>query len=171
MKDNTTGSTAQDTLQLDIEVEPDVCDFGQVGSAYKLTLIEMSDEFKPGDTVSIEVEVENQGQNDIRVQVEAFLFMITKIYRYLLNNWRIDETSDESFTLKLMIPVDEDDLEEDDELTLIVKAFDDEDEQLNCVQAKQKVNIELEDDDIVIDEADRSFFQVSPHAEMFFHCS
>ena len=79
MKDNTTGSTAQDTLQLDIEVEPDVCDFGQVGSAYKLTLIEMSDEFKPGDTVSIEVEVENQGQNDIRVQVEAFLFMITKI--------------------------------------------------------------------------------------------
>ena len=70
-----------------------------------------------------------------------------------------------------MIPVDEDDLEEDDELTLIVKAFDDEDEQLNCVQAKQKVNIELEDDDIVIDEADRSFFQVSPHAEMFFHCS
>ncbi|MEK6903572.1 MAG: putative S-layer protein [Nanoarchaeota archaeon] len=161
VKDNTTGSTAQDTLQLDIEVEPDVCDFGQVGSALQIDIKEpeTSDEFKPGDTVSIEVEVENQGQNDIRVQVEAFLFHDNQnIADTSSTTRRIDETSDESFTLKLMIPVDEDDLEEDDELTLIVKAFDDEDEQLNCVQAKQKVNIELEDDDIVIDEAESQLF-------------
>jgi hypothetical protein len=137
VKDNATGSTAQDTLQIDIDIEPDVCDFGQVGSDLTIDIEqpETSDEFKPGDVISIEVEVGNQGQNDIRVQVEAFLFHDNQnIADISSTTQRIDETSDESFTLELLIPVDEDNLEEDDALSLVVKAFDDEDEQLNLLK-------------------------------------
>ena len=154
-------SSAKDTLSLTVEVEPDICDFGQVGNALKIDVKEpdSSDDFKPGDIIPIEVDVDNEGQNDIRVQVEAFLFSDNRnIADTSSATKRIDEKEDENFKLRLRIPLDQEDIDENDELTLFIKAFDDEFEQLNCVQERQMVDIQLDDEDIIVDEEETKIF-------------
>tara|TARA_Y100000310_G_scaffold334233_1_gene413492 strand:+ start:25285 stop:26892 length:1608 start_codon:yes stop_codon:yes gene_type:complete len=161
VKDSTTNSTAKDTVKFTIDIDLDICDFGQVGTALKIDVDEPdnSDEFKPGDVIPIEVEVSNEGQNEIRTQVEAFLFNDNRnIADTSSATKRIDEDEDETFDLRLRVPLESEDFDEDDELTLFIKAFDDEFEELNCVQAKQKVDIQLEDDDIIIDESESRLF-------------
>ena len=161
VKDSNSSSSAKDTVEFVIDIDPDVCDFGQVGNALKIDIDEpdSSDEFKPGEKIRVEVEVQNDGQNEIRTQVEAFLFNDNRnIADASSDTKRIDDSKDETFELFLRVPLESEDFDEDDEVTLFVKAFDDEFEELNCVQAKQKVDIKLEKDDIIIDEEESRLF-------------
>ena len=156
------GSSAQDTVDLIIDIQPDVCDFGQVGNDLRIDIKEpdSSDDFKPGESIRIEVDVDNEGTNDIRVQVDAFLF--NEDGRNLADTSsttkRIADGEDESFDLNLFIPFDPDEIDEDEDLTLYVKAYDDEFEQLNCVQDKQGIDIKLEKEEIIIEEEDSRLF-------------
>ncbi|HLC72406.1 MAG TPA: hypothetical protein VJH37_02375, partial [Candidatus Nanoarchaeia archaeon] len=69
-------TNVQDIVNLALEVQPDVCDFGAIGLDLDVDIQEpgSGDDFKPGEEISIEVKVQNNGQNSIRVQTEAFLF-------------------------------------------------------------------------------------------------
>lgn len=158
-------TTVQDTFTLTINVIPDVCDFGQVGSALKLDIEDPDegDDFSPGDRMNIKLNVENNGPVDIRTQGEAFLFTeggreIESCASEVLN---IEDGEDEDFQCTIVIPVDSQDIEEDEDLKLFVKAFDDDNEASQCSQKSIPINIDIESKKLIIDERNTRFM---PHS-------
>ena len=144
----------QDTVTLNIDVEPDVCDFGVVGTDLDIDIKEPSnsDDFKPGEEISIEVKVTNNGQNSVRVQTEAFLFSESRNIADTASETKtLDEDDDFTFTMSMTVPADPEEIDEDDELKLVVKAFDDENERRNCAIDAITINVELEDEAVAID--------------------
>ena len=153
-------SLDQDTLPLTIEVAPDVCDNGEVGNDLILIVEEPDegDDFEPGDSINVKANVENIGDDDIRTQVEVFLFTDKgQIANAASETKNIENGEEDDFTLSLKIPLDSRKIDEDDDFTLFVKAFDDDQEQLNCVQKNIGIKIELAAHKVVIDPAGTKF--------------
>ncbi len=147
-----------ETIDFAIEVTPGVCDFGPAGSALKIDIKEPDggDDFNPGDEMRIEVEVDNDGSDDLRVQVEAFLYDESGIIESSASkDVDIEEDEDEKFVFFMTIPVLNEAIDDDETFELFVKAFDDDDEDQECVQDKVSVDIELEKHDILIAESTR----------------
>jgi len=156
-----TNPAVKDTVTLNMEVQPDVCDFGVVGADLDVDIKEpgSGDDFKPGEEIPIEVKVSNNGQNSIRVQTEAFLFSKSRNIRDTASETKtIDEDDDFTFTMSMVIPTDPDDIDEDEELRLVVKAFDDENEKRNCAIDMINVNVELEDEAVTFDRRESRMF-------------
>jgi len=156
-----TNTNEEDSFDLSIQVQPNICDFGEFGNDLEITIKdpEEGEEYSPGDTIKIKVEVENNGQNSIRTQLEAFLFNeFNNIADIASETIKIDENEDEKFTIELEIPTNNNDLDDGDELTIYIKAFDDDNEQLNCVQESIAIDINLEKYDIIIKEEKTLFF-------------
>lgn len=148
------------TLALTIEVVPDVCDQGVVGDDLILDIEDPdeNEEFEPGDIINIKANVENTGDDDIRTQVEAFLFTDKgQIANAASETMNIENDDEDDFTLSLKIPLDSRKIDEDDDFTLFVKAFDDDHEQLNCIQESIAIKIELASHKVVIDPASTKF--------------
>ena len=155
-----TNTTASDTFQLTIKVEPDVCDHSQVGDDLKIKIenADEDDDFEPGDTIKIDVTVENNGNDDIRTQVEAFLFSDkSEITSSASDTKNINDEDEEDFQFSLNIPLDSRKIDEKDDFTLYLKAFDDDNEKLNCIQEQIPINIELSSKKIIIDESNTRF--------------
>ncbi len=153
-------SGAQDTFELSIEVQVDVCDFGQVGNDLQITIEDpdANEEFEPGDEITVDVKVDNVGNDDIRTQVEAFLFSDKREVTDASSDSRnLEDGEEEDFTLSLDIPLDANRVSEDDEFLLVVKAFDDDNEGLNCVQEAVRLNIELKSKKLVFKEESTKF--------------
>ncbi len=151
----------QDTVNLDLEVQPDVCDFGVTGTDLDIDIKEpgSGDDFKPGEEIPIEVKVSNNGQNSVRVQTEAFLFSKSRNIRDTASETKtIDEDDDFTFTMTMIMPSDPEEINEDDELRLVVKAFDDENEKRNCAVDLTSINVKLEDDAVTIDRKESRVF-------------
>tara|TARA_Y100000310_G_scaffold342624_1_gene446633 strand:- start:1130 stop:2734 length:1605 start_codon:yes stop_codon:yes gene_type:complete len=150
-----------DSFTLTIDLAPSICDFGMVGSDLVIDIKEPDDgdDFKPGETIKIKVDVDNVGQNDIRTQLEAFLFNeddnIEDTSSQTIN---IEDNEDETFEMELEIPLDGKDIEDGEELTIYLKAFDDDNEQSNCIQDSIPIDIELEKYDVRIVEEKTLFF-------------
>ncbi len=154
-------SAVQDIVNLDIEVQPDVCDFGTVGTDLDIDIKEpgSGDDFKPGEEIPIEVKVSNNGQNSIRVQTEAFLFSKSRNIKDTASETRtIDEDDDFTFTMSMIMPADPEDIEEDEDLRLVVKAFDDENERRNCAIDMLSIKVQLEDEAIAFDPKESRIF-------------
>jgi len=110
------------------------------------------DEFKPKDSVDIKVKVKNNGEEDIDVVVETTLYDTTEnkeIEKFESNEEEIDGGEYEIFELDLDIP---DDIDEDNELMVYVKAYEDNKESENCVEDWVDIKVEIEKHDVVIDE-------------------
>ncbi len=162
VKDTISG-TANDTLTLDLVVDVDVCDFGIVGDDLEVTIDspDDGDDFEPGDVIDIDVTVRNVGLNDKRVQVEAFLFAEggRRVADAASNTQNIENDDEDDFSLSLTIPVDSNQIDPDDAFDLIIKAFDDENEQLDCMLETIPVDIELENKKIALDKRNTLFSQ------------
>ncbi|MEK6860916.1 MAG: putative S-layer protein [Nanoarchaeota archaeon] len=158
-------STDQDTFTLQINVIPDVCDFGQVGNALTLDIEDpdSGDDFSPGDDLQTKVNVMNDGPVDIRVQAEAFLFTeggreIASCASQVMN---LEDGDDEDFECSLSIPFDPTEIDEDEDLRLFVKAFDDDNEQAQCVQSSIPLNVEIENKELIINNRNTRFLPQS----------
>ena len=154
-------TNVQDIVNLALEVQPDVCDFGAVGLDLDVDIQEPGngDDFKPGEEISIEVKVQNNGQNSIRVQTEAFLFSKSRNIQDTASETKtIDEDDDFTFTMSMIVPSDPEELDADEDLQLVVKAFDDENERRNCAIDSLDVDIELEDQAVAIDARESRIF-------------
>lgn len=148
-------SSAQDTLTISIIVEPDVCDFGVVGNDLQLTIEQpdSGDKFNPGDSINIRADVKNVGDDDIRTSVEAFLFNNDRsIADATAEDVNIEDGEEETFRASLEIPIDPNDVDEDEPFMVVVKAFDEDDEQLNCIQHQIPVDLKLKDKQIIIED-------------------
>ncbi|GEM_PF-950877 len=154
-------SAVQDIVNLNIEVQPDVCDFGVTGADLDIDIKEpgSGDEFKPGEEIPIEVKVSNNGQNSIRVQTEAFLFSKSRNIQDTASETKtIDEDDDFTFTMSIIMPSDPEDIDEDEDLRLVVKAFDDENERRNCAVDTLSIKVELEDEAVAFDTKESRMF-------------
>jgi len=161
LKDAETGIS--DKFKLDVRVQPEVCEDGirrngQISDASSAFLqIDVNepdngDEFAPGETIDIEVNIENNNDDPMDVVVEAFLYNLDgddEIERVTSDSVEIDDGDDDDFDLSLDIPSQ--DLDEDDEYILFIKAFDDGNEDENCNEDSIDIDIEREDHKVVVE--------------------
>ncbi|MBS3167278.1 putative S-layer protein [Candidatus Woesearchaeota archaeon] len=157
-------SVTSKVLDFTIRVEPDMCEDGEVGSYVKIVDInepDAGDSFKPGQEISVEVEARNDDLDDKKdITVEAFLFNVDTMEDdedYLstakVTNELKKETS-KTVTLKLIMPYE--DLDEDDHYMVIVKAYDDDKEDEQCIQKSVAIEASTESRDIYIKSVDLS---------------
>ncbi len=148
-----TGGTATDLFKLGVSVQPEVCKDGPVGNELRIDVNEpdSGDDFAPGDTIPIDINVENDGDRK-DVVVEAFLYNIDEddeVERVESEATRIGEDEDEDFELDIELPFD-DEITEDDQYILFIKAFEDGDEDKHCAEEQLDISIERESNDVRI---------------------
>ncbi len=161
---DTNNTNNKATFDLSITVEPSICDAGETGNDLELEIDDPDDgeEFEPGDTVNIQVTVKNVGDDDIRTQVGAFLFSDkSQITNAASETKNIENGDEEEFELTMKIPFDSTKIDDDDDFTLFVKAFDDDSEETNCIEESVGVTIELPTHKVVINKGDTQFLPSS----------
>ena len=142
------------TTTLDIIVDPNVCSEGKKGSDLSIDMQnpDSGDDFKPGDIIDAEIDVSNDGSDDLDVKVEASLWDLDKgkkIAYVRSDEQNIDEDSDETFNLALQLPYTG--FDEDNNYKLFVKAYESGNEDDNCNYESQSQNLELDDDNVIIE--------------------
>lgn len=153
-----TNTSETTTLGFTAQVSVGICDFGQAGSSLVMDINEPDngDDYKPGDIIDIEVDVDNVGTDNVRTQIEVFLYdEDTVIESTSSSTENIEEGEDETFKLSLKIPTDSRDINEDEDYRLYIKAFDDDHEDEECVQDSISLDIELEKHDVQIEDSTR----------------
>ncbi len=154
-------SGESDTFSLTVIVEPNICSNGVAGSSLIATIEnpDENDDFKPGNTINMKVNVKNVGDDDIQARVDAFLFSdnaeVTDASSATKN---IENGDDDDFSFPLVIPLDARKIDEDNSYFIIVKAFDDDNENSNCATDRISIDMKLDSKDIAIDEESTGFF-------------
>ncbi|MFH1592012.1 MAG: putative S-layer protein [Candidatus Woesearchaeota archaeon] len=148
-----TGTPINVEFNIDIRIQPELCKDGPLGDL-DITIDEPDngDDFAPGDTIRIEVNVDNSGTKDLDVIVEAFLYNMDQdeeIERVESDPDEVQEDDDLDFDLELEIPFDSD-IDENDEYVLFVKAYENGDEDKHCAEDQININIEREKHDVRI---------------------
>lgn len=145
-----------DSFTLILDVQPVICDSGIAGSSLKVTIKDPNDgdDIRPGDTITLNVDVKNQGTDDIDVQTEAFLFNDEDSAESTSSDTKnVDNGKTEDFKMSLKVPTDSNELGRDKSFRLYIKAFDDNNEAAECTQEFVELNLDLKAKDVVIDQA------------------
>ncbi len=152
-----TDGTATVTKSVEIIVGPEdaVCDEGPQGDLrFSISSNDLDeDEYLPGEIIDLEVDVDNNGNKDLDVIVEATLFDVSEddeLDEFESDEEEIKDGDDNTFDIELEVPLDGD-LDEDGEFIIFVKAFEDREEDTNCDEDSIEVDIEREDNDVVIE--------------------
>lgn len=142
----------QDSFKLDIRVQPEVCDKGPIGKVrLQVSDPDSGDEFKPGERIKLDINVDNDYTNDLDVVVEAFLYNLddeNELSR-AEDTKNVDEGDSVDFDLELTMPLD-DDNKESDTYVVFVKAYEDGDEDKHCAEDSVEINLNREKDDVVV---------------------
>ena len=145
-----TSVAATANFTLEISVQPEVCKDGPIGDL-DITIDDPDDgdEYAPGDTIELDVSVENNDNDEMDVGVTAFLYNIDEDDNIVEEESKVIEIGDgdeESFSLSLKLPLSGD-LSEDDSYRLFVKAYEDGDEDVNCAEEFVEIEIKKEKHD------------------------
>ncbi len=151
-------SNAQDTFSLSMKVELDACVNGQAGKDLVLDIKDPDNDkkFKPGDDIPISVKVKNVGTSDHLVKVKAFLVsdrgtVIEDASSKVMN---IDNGDDETFDFSIQMPTDSKKIRDNNEqFTLVIKAFDDDNEEQECIQDQVTIKLKLDRINVIIEDA------------------
>ena len=146
------------TLDFSAQVTIGICDFGPVGTSLEVKIKEPDngDDYKPGDIIDIEVDVDNIGTEKIRTQVEAYLYDEDEVIESTSSSTEsIEEGEDQTFFLSIKIPTNSRNINENEDYTIYVKAFDDDHEEDECIQDSLSIDIKLDKHDIIIEESTR----------------
>ena len=149
--------TASDSMTLKVRVQPEVCSNSVIGDLrIDVTDPDNNDEYSPGETISLKVNVDNVGSKDLDVIVEAFLYDVSsddEIVREESDSDNIDNGKDVDFKFGLDVP-DDQDLDEDDDYILYVKAYEDGSEDDHCAQDSVSIDIVRNTYDVVVKRID-----------------
>ncbi len=131
----------------------DRCENGVTGNlVIKVEDPDNGEDFNPGDQIKIRVKVENTGDKDIDVQVEAILFNIDERDDLVRSKSEVKEVRDgtkEEFEFTLTVPTTE--IDEGDEFIVLLKAIEDPDrERSNCQEEFSIVDLRRRFSDVVI---------------------
>ena len=159
------------TFPVNVRVEPELCKDGRVSDGdpvggpnsgnIRIDIQEPDDgdDFKIGEEMDIEVNIDNTDDNDMDIALEAILYNIDEdeeVENIEVEEEEVEEGKDEDFKFELTIPFDED-LDTDDTFILYIKAFEDGDEDENCNYDSIEIEIERESHEVVITD-----FQINP---------
>lgn len=151
-----TSGTYTKTIDLNVDVRPLVCEFGEVGNDIDLSIDEPSgDDFFPGEDVYVRIDVQNNDNNDmdVKVQVEVWNLDENKKIWSDSSDQKIDNDDEEAFTFDFVLDVDDID-DPDDNIVMYVIAFDEDNEEDNCVADQEDIDLKDEDDMVVINAFD-----------------
>jgi len=143
-----------DSFALTVRVLPDVCPASSSSSFLKVTIREpkRGKDVKPGEVIEIDVDVKNTAAKDLDVGVEAELWNIkagSVIASVEGDAQEIEKNEKESFEMRLEVPSN-DDVNEQDDLVLFVRAFEDGEEERACSYEQKELDVKREDRDIAI---------------------
>ena len=144
------------TVDFSINVYPKtMCEEGEKPNSQLSFTIEKpddSDDFGPGDIITMEVNVENDAGDDKDYIVKAVLYDIEtgkKIEEVESDDENIDEDEDYTFRLEMQIPLDADEDYKGD-YVLYVKAYEDGNEEEQCRSDFIELNIGRESHEVII---------------------
>jgi hypothetical protein len=107
-----------------------------------------SDEFKPGDTIDIKVEIENDLDDDLDFDVEVSLYDLDDEDNVEDKKDSVDVDSGDKESVEFEIKIDDD--IEDNSFAILVSVIDE--DELYCNEGYVEIDIEREKKDVVIDE-------------------
>lgn len=148
--------SVSDTFNLAINVQPEVCKDGPVGDLrINIRDPDDNDDFAPGDTINFDVDVENDDDDDHDITVTAILYNLDtddNIEEVDSDEINIDDGDEENFEFDLEIPTG-DEVNEDDEYVIYIKAYEDGNEDEQCEQDELSIDIQRERNDVRVDDA------------------
>lgn len=142
-------------LPVEIDVKPNVCEFGDVGSlSVDIDEPGSNDDFDVGDTFDVEIKVENNHDNDLDIKVEAVLYDTDdneKIDSYKSKTVDVDKKGedDDEYTFKFSLTVDND-ADSGNDFKIYVKAYEDDDEDKHCAMDDISVDVKRADDKLIV---------------------
>jgi len=156
----TTSALDSQSVSFSLQVEPEMCAEGVIGDLdVSIEDPDNGDDYKPGDVIEINVEVQNDADNDLDVVVEAILYNLDtdeEIASVESADIEIQDNDKEDFDLELTIPFDAE-FDDNDNIVLYVRAFEDGDEDEHCDY--ETVDLELERDNHAVAITDVDFSQ------------
>ncbi|MEA3378954.1 MAG: hypothetical protein U9Q69_04935, partial [Nanoarchaeota archaeon] len=164
-----TANDVEKQISTDVEVMPKICDEGVQGNLdIEIEEPDDGDEYKPGEKIDIEVQVDNDDDDNLDVVVEAILYNIDEDEEIekVSEEKKIDDNDDEEFKLTLTIPTG--DFDEDDTYYLYVRAYEEDNEDDHCNFAWIEIDIERDRDDVIVDKFTMTPEVASPGDTVFF---
>jgi hypothetical protein len=134
---------------LDLFDDLDTCKLGIVGDlVLNIKDPDEGDEFKPGEKIEIKVKIENNADENKDIVVEVYLYNIDEddVEEETDEEEEIKDGREETFEFVLEVPDDF----EDDNYLLFVKAYEDGEENLQCVERAIGIDLEREKHDVII---------------------
>ena len=150
---------AEKKFKLDINVEPRACEDGTRsngnpgGDNLRVEIREpgTNEDFAPGDEITVEVRVDNNDDEDLDVVVEGFLFDLDDndvLVEGKTDTLEVQEDESEDFEFTLTVPSD---VDVDNTFAIFVKAYEDDNEDENCGEAKEDTEIKRERHSVIIE--------------------
>ncbi len=144
--------TVNATMHVTLTIYKKFCDSGNVGSYITISVKDPSsgEDFKPNEEITVEVSVKNNDDDERDIVLEAELFDLTDDVYVVKEevDATITENHEETLTLKLLVPLD---VESDHRLAVIVKAYEDGEEDTQCKDESVNVDVEKDSHSVIIE--------------------
>ena len=133
----------------------DDCKNGERGNI-EIDIIEPdnSDNFEPGDTIDVEIDVRNRGDRTRDIVVEASLYNVDEentVEQEDSEEEILSPNEEDEFNIELEIPRKSTSLDDDDRFILFIKAFQEDNENEACGEEFVDLDLDLENEDVSID--------------------
>ncbi|MBI2107096.1 putative S-layer protein [Candidatus Woesearchaeota archaeon] len=160
VKSKVQGTTTEvvDSASFDLEVTPELCEVGPIGTKLVLDIKEPDngENFKPGDRITVEINVENKDSEDRDVELEVSLWNLNENDELLSSDesLNIDSNSDEDVEVEFVLPYGEE-IGSSDKIVIFAKAvFDDNDfeETDQCAEKSVPIDVDRENHEVIIRE-------------------
>ena len=145
-------SLVQDSFNLEVSVQPEVCKIGSVGKLkLDVTDPDVNDEFKPGEKIKVKLNVDNNYNNDLDVTVDAFLYNLDNEDEIASasDTQNINDGDNADYEFELEMPLDNDN-KESDSYAIFVKAYEDSGESKHCDDVAIEIQLNRDSDDVAI---------------------
>lgn len=152
---DTPTSTVTDSVNgtMTIDVFPQLCEKGKVGNDVEITDLDLDEsEYMIGDDIALDVDVKNKASKDLDINVEAFLWDVKEednIDDFDSDTMNINDGDTDTFEADFTVPFDND-LDEDGDFVILVKAYEDGDEDRNCDVRRINVDITRDNNDVIV---------------------
>lgn len=160
---STTYPGASASFSLEVRVEPEICEDGRMSNGepvgnsntgwvrVNINDPDDGDDFKQGDEIDIDVEVKNEGTQDLDIVVEAILYDLDEDNEITsIKSDSIEIEEEEDFDLTLTVPYDEE-LDDSNTYFLYVKAYEEDEEDENCNYDAIEMEFKRESHEVIID--------------------
>ncbi|MFH1456320.1 MAG: putative S-layer protein [archaeon] len=155
----TTSTLDSQSISFSLQVEPVMCNDGLVGDLeVSIEDPDNGDDYKPGETIEINVKVQNDADDDQDVIVEAILYNLDtdeELASVESADTEIKDNDKENFNLDLEIPFNAE-FDEGDNIVLYVRAYEDGDEDQNCDYETVELDLKRESHSVAITGVDFS---------------